>query len=331
MKIPLKRFNVLNSPFLRRAGLCFVFLLCCAAAALAWFAPTQSAFAFLTGGENTNGTVSAISPPNFNNSGGSGTINVTASGEWTASSNDPWITVTNGANSANGSANYIVTSNGIVSYTVAPNDTGEPRTGSITVAGQDFIIYQAGSGRSIAGTVIYGINNTKTVFGVTLAATGGSDFSTMTSLSGAYLLPGLTEEDNYTVTPSKTTDVNGITPFDATMILRHVAANGQGPNVLNPNQRIAADTNGDGDITPVDATLILRYIAAGGSNANTGQVGAWKFELPSRTYNNLTTDPTGQDYTAFLIGDVNGDWQSPANFASAASATQETGHKQYLP
>ncbi|HEX8567966.1 MAG TPA: BACON domain-containing carbohydrate-binding protein [Pyrinomonadaceae bacterium] len=320
MKIPVKRFNVLNSPFLRRAGLCFVFLLCCATAALAWFAPTQSAFAFLTGGENTNGTVSAISPPNFNNSGGSGTINVTAPGEWTASSNDEWITVTNGANHAN---------NGIVSYTVAPNDTGEPRTGSITVAGQVFTIYQAGSGRSIGGTVRYGLNNTKTVYGVTMTAAGGSDFSTDTSLSGAYLLPGLIDEENYTVTPSKTTDVNGITPFDATMILRHVAANGAGPNALNANQKIAADTSGDGNITPVDATLILRYIAAGGSNANTGQVGAWKFELPSRTYNNLTTDPTGQDYTAFLIGDVNGDWQSPANFASAASATQETGHKQY--
>jgi hypothetical protein len=314
----MKRFNFLNSPFLRRTGLVFVLLLGCAAAALTWFAPPQSAFAFLTGGENTNGTVSAISPPTFNNSGGSGSINVTATGEWTASSNDPsWITVTN-ANGAN---------NGVVSYTIAPNDTGEPRTGTITIAGQVFTIYQAGSGRSIGGTVRYAINNTKTVYGVALAATGGSEFSTATSLSGAYLLPGLLEEENYTVTPSKTTDVNGITPFDATMILRHIAANGAGPNVLNANQKIAADTNGDEDITPFDATLILRYIAAGGSNANTGQVGVWKFELPSRTYNNLTTDPTGQDYTAFLIGDVNGDWQSPANFASAASAAQETGHK----
>jgi hypothetical protein len=92
------------------------------------------------------------------------------------------------------------------------------------------------------------------------------------------------------------------------MVLRHVTANGQGPNALNPNQRIAADTNVDGSITPFDATLILRYIAAGGSNANTGQVGNWKFDPVSRPYQPLNNSVSGENYTAILIGEVNGDW-----------------------
>lgn len=278
--------------------------------------------------------VKAESPPTFNNSGGTGTVRVAAQsafmapGAWTAQSNDPWIIITNVTNSANGDSNYIVASNGVVSYLVFPNDTGEPRTGSITIAGQIFLIYQAGSGRSIAGTIRYGINDTKNVYGVTLLADGSTDFSSETSLSGAYLLPGLTEEDNYTVTPSKTTDVNGITPFDATLVLRCIAA-GAGC-ALDANQKIAADTNGSNTITPFDATQILRFVAAAGQNAGTGKAGTWKFELPSRTYNNLTTDPTEQDYSAFLIGDVNGSWQPPGDLASAASVVQETVQKQYL-
>ncbi len=264
------------------------------------------------------GSISAISPPNYNNSGGSGTVNIRATGAWSAHSNNFWITVTSGTSG-----------NGILSYTVAPNDTGEARTGTITIAGQVFVIYQAGSGRSIAGKVVYGINNTKTVPSVTLTATGGSGFETATSLSGAYLIPGLIEEENYTVTPSKTTDVNGITAFDATLVLRCVAA---GQNcALTQNQRTAANTDGDAGVTAFDATQILRFVAANGSNANTGQVGAWKFELPSRTYHNLTTDPTGQDYTAFLKGDVDGDWQHPDNSAGATAAVQEAGQKQRLP
>ncbi|HEX8399812.1 MAG TPA: dockerin type I domain-containing protein, partial [Pyrinomonadaceae bacterium] len=76
----------------------------------------------------------------------------------------------------------------------------------------------------------------------------------------------------------------------------------------NPNQILAADANGDGNITPFDATLILRYIAAGASNANTGQVGNWKFDPVSRPYQPLNNSVSGENYTAILIGEVNGNW-----------------------
>ncbi|HEX8566427.1 MAG TPA: right-handed parallel beta-helix repeat-containing protein [Pyrinomonadaceae bacterium] len=169
---------------------------------------------------------------------------------------------------------------------------------------------------SISGTVSYGIiqvNQTqKKVPDVLLSVTGAPTVSDTTDSMGFYQLDGLTAGGNYTVTPTKTTDVNGISPSDATLILRHVAANGAGPNALSPDQQIAADTNGDGNITPFDATLILRYVVAMGPTANTGQVGTWKFVPPSTNYNPLSSSQSNQNYTAYLIGDVNGDW-APSN------------------
>jgi hypothetical protein len=96
------------------------------------------------------------------------------------------------------------------------------------------------------------------------------------------------------------------------MVLRHVAANGQGQNALNTNQQLAADTDGNGTITPFDATQILRYVAANGQTTATGAAGQWKFAPPSRSYSALRFDPD-ENYTAVLIGDVNGSW-TPSGF-----------------
>jgi hypothetical protein len=123
---------------------------------------------------------------------------------------------------------------------------------------------------------------------------------------GTYSLVNLIADGNYTVTPSKTGNINGITAFDATLVLRCVAA---GNNcALTANQRIAANTDGDANVTAFDATQILRYVAANGQNANTGQTGNWKFVDSSKTYNPLSASQTNQNYTAYLIGEVDGDW-----------------------
>jgi photosystem II stability/assembly factor-like uncharacterized protein len=73
-----------------------------------------------------------ISPPP---EGASGTVVVTTGSwcDWTAVSNDAWITVTGGASG---------TGNGTVSYSVAPNPSGA-RTGSITIADKTFWVNQA--------------------------------------------------------------------------------------------------------------------------------------------------------------------------------------------
>jgi hypothetical protein len=64
---------------------------------------------------------------------GSTAITTTAGCVWNASSNDSWITITSATSG---------TGNGTVNFTVASNDTGASRTGTLTVAGQTFTVTQ---------------------------------------------------------------------------------------------------------------------------------------------------------------------------------------------
>lgn len=69
-------------------------------------------------------------------SGGTGNVGVTTAAgcAWTATSNDPWITIPSGGSG---------TGNGTVNYSVAANTGTTPRTGTLTVAGQTFTVMQA--------------------------------------------------------------------------------------------------------------------------------------------------------------------------------------------
>lgn len=64
------------------------------------------------------------------------TVSVTASCSWTAISNSPWLTVTSGASGSGG---------GTVTYSVTANTSTQPRTGSLTIAGQSFGVTQQGA------------------------------------------------------------------------------------------------------------------------------------------------------------------------------------------
>lgn len=174
----------------------------------------------------------------------------------------------------------------------------------------------------LGGVVKYGTNLQKFVPNVSVAATGTSSASDLTDSQGAYVLP-LAAGGDYTVTPTKTGDRSGITAFDATLVLRHVAANGQGANALNQNQQKAADTDNQAGVTAFDATMILRYVAANGQNAETGQVGNWKFDPPNRPYQDLAASLQTEDYTAFLLGDIDGDWEAAGAPPTAADSAQE--------
>ncbi|HEX9930407.1 MAG TPA: SBBP repeat-containing protein [Pyrinomonadaceae bacterium] len=190
-------------------------------------------------------------------------------------------------------------------YSVAQDKTGNNENAPATADATTLTPPPA----SITGKVSYGTSpadQSKFVSGVTVSVGGVN--SPTTNASGTYLLQNLTTGVNYTVTASKSGNINGISPFDATLILRHIAANGTGPNVLNANQRIAADANGDGSISPFDATQILRYVAAGSQNANTGQIGNWKFTPANRPYEPLNGNLFDQNYAAILVGEISGDW-----------------------
>lgn len=173
---------------------------------------------------------------------------------------------------------------------------------------------------TVSGTINYAITPSTLVHGVNLNATGTSQLSATTNNSGFYQLPGLTAGGSYTVTPSKIGNINGITAFDAVMVLRHVAAGGAG--ILNVNQQTAADTDNNGSINAFDATLILRFVAANGQNAETGQTGNWEFSPPSRPYNSISNSFPNETYEAFLIGDVDGTWSPSGNSLASEDGSQ---------
>jgi Carboxypeptidase regulatory-like domain/Dockerin type I domain len=116
----------------------------------------------------------------------------------------------------------------------------------------------------------------------------------------------------YTVTPSKTGDVNGITSFDAARIAQHVV------NLisLNSTQLLAADVSANNSVTSFDAALIAQYLVL---IPNPGITGTWKFIPVNRSYSNVETNQTGQDYSAILMGEVSGNWIPPSSFAPLAN------------
>jgi hypothetical protein len=176
----------------------------------------------------------------------------------------------------------------------------------------------------ISGTVTYGIigsQGLKYVPHVLFTATGTPSSSGQSDLLGAYLLTGLTN-GNYTVSSSKSDNVNGISAYDATLTMRYVAAGGL---TLTPNQQIAADADGNGTVTLLDATQILRFIAAGGQTGQTGQAGNWKFLPPSRSYAPLASSVGNENYEAILVGEVSGNWTPPAAFANPAEVDKDCG------
>jgi Concanavalin A-like lectin/glucanases superfamily/Cohesin domain/Carboxypeptidase regulatory-like domain/Dockerin type I domain len=136
--------------------------------------------------------------------------------------------------------------------------------------------------------------------------------TTTSDINGNYTFANVSAGYDYTVTPSKTGDVNGISPFDATLVLRDVAAGG---GTLSPNQQIAADTNGNGLVTSFDATQILRYVAAGGQTVDTGEAGNWKINPPFRSYAPLLSSIGNENYVAMLVGEVSGNWTPPSVLA----------------
>src|SRR3989442_2636300 len=79
----------------------------------------------------------SIASQSFDAAGGNGSFNVgTNSGcSWTATSNVNWISITSGGSGSN---------NGTISYSVAANPNSVSRTGTITIQGRVFTIYQDG-------------------------------------------------------------------------------------------------------------------------------------------------------------------------------------------
>jgi hypothetical protein len=156
--------------------------------------------------------------------------------------------------------------------------------------------------RTISGTVVYCSNpSLNPVPGVTLTLTGSASGSTLSDGSGNYAFRSLTSGGSYTVTPSKAglaPGSNGINTLDVLAVQRHFLQ----IVPLTGCPLAAADVNGDSNITTVDVVAIQRFFL--GLSAGIANVGRYQFNPTNRSYSQLTSDQTAQNYDTIVYGDV---------------------------
>jgi subtilisin family serine protease len=170
----------------------------------------------------------------------------------------------------------------------------------------------------VAGTVAH--FNGYAVEQADLSISGTETKSTTTAGDGSYLLSDLLS-GNYVLTLEKSGEVNGITAYDASLVLQSAA----GLLALSEGEQIAADVNRNGQVTAMDAAYILEH-AVGLLESpfpNSGRV--WDFLPGNRSFAPLNSDLSGQDFTAILLGDVSGSWEPTVLSGSGGSGFPQGG------
>jgi hypothetical protein len=144
----------------------------------------------------------------------------------------------------------------------------------------------------------------------------------ITGTPGTYSLSGF-GGGAYTIKPTKPAGPNAaISSLDAARVSQGVSG---AVAFVSQNQRFAADASGNGTVSSQDAAFIGRF-AAGLDNF--GSTAQWKFfvggapsPLPtppatyndSRSYVSVSSNLSGEDYVALLIGEVSGNWNPATN------------------
>ena len=207
---------------------------------------------------------------------------------------NPSVIAGGGGTSTNGSTN--------ISGTIGQGVLGASSGGSFSLNGGFWQAAQAPAvANSISGTISYCIDQTKKVPNATVQTTSGSPTaSTTTNASGFYQLDNL-GVGPYTIAPSKTGAVSGITAFDAALVAQYVA----GITTPTSCQMLAGDASNNGSLSAFDAALIAQTVA---NISNPGIAGTWKFVPSSRPYVTLSGNLTNENYDAVLVGDVSGNW-----------------------
>ena len=173
---------------------------------------------------------------------------------------------------------------------------------------------------TINGTVLYGTSASLLgVPNVSLFGAGSPNVSTTTGSDGTYHLGGF-GPGVYTVTPSKSGDISGITALDASLISQFLVLS----TSLTSNQQAAGDVSGNGTLTSFDAALIAQYVV--GLMPDSGNTGAWRFLPPSRGYTAVGNE-IAQNYTALLMGEVSGNWTASLAASQSSLKTAESNSK----
>jgi len=142
-----------------------------------------------------------------------------------------------------------------------------------------------------------------------MTLTGTSGGSTTTDGSGNYSFSGLFGGGSFTVTPSKAARApgsSGINTSDVVAAQRHFL---QILPLLTGCRLTSADVNSDLQVNTTDVIAIQRFFLALTSGiAGTGQ---YRFSPVNRPYSPLTSNQTGQNYDAVVLGDAAAPFANP--------------------
>ena len=155
----------------------------------------------------------------------------------------------------------------------------------------------------VSGKVSFWANNIG-LRDVDLSFDGVNNYSTITSPTGLFTITNILAGD-YTLTPEKTDEANGITAYDASLVLQHVA----GLSNLTGYLAVAADVDESGSVGTMDASNILQKAVGLIGVPFPGVASVWKFDPQNITYTNLNENADNQDFTGILLGDPSGNWQ----------------------
>jgi len=192
---------------------------------------------------------------------------------------------------------------------------------------------------SVSGAVNY-YSNDNAVADATVKTTGFAAYSGQTDASGQFTIDYLVNK-NFVLAPEKIGGMGtSVDPYDAALILQSAV----GQATLTPYQKIAGDITLNGEVTPFDASYILRLYVGSITSYPTGK--DWKFVTSdflvddsnwasapgSISYSPLDADQTGQNFKAFALGDVSGNWgvlklakiQGTANIDVLSRVTEKT-------
>lgn len=168
---------------------------------------------------------------------------------------------------------------------------------------------------SVSGAINY-YSNENAVADADVNMTGFASYTAKSDLSGQFMIDYLVDQ-NFLLAPDKMGDLgDAVDPFDAALILQYAV----GEENLMPYQKIAGDITDNGEVTPYDASFILRKYVGSLPDFPSGKEWTfvpadlmvddanWSLAPDFIEFTPLTGDMTGQNFKAFALGDVSGNW-----------------------
>ncbi|MCE7926488.1 MAG: hypothetical protein DYG98_25865 [Haliscomenobacteraceae bacterium CHB4] len=176
------------------------------------------------------------------------------------------------------------------------------------------------------GKIIFSNNNSLGVENANVTLTGSATGSDLSDSNGDFFISTAVSSGSFTLTPAKTANkLNGVTVGDAYAIQLHVANN---VPITDPYKLVAADVNKSNSITTTDASIINQSVLGNPAalvqfktswrfapTSHTMSIPPWGFP-EQRTYTNINTPQTSQNFYGIKTGDVVTAFANPANFGA---------------